>query len=79
MSDDDLKQYAVTLPVAGSVTVFVDAETEDEAVEKALHDCNFRVEGSDNTQADEDWFVGKYLLKGNISSAPCHEYKVEEQ
>lgn len=72
------KQYAVTLPVAGSVIVFVEAENKEEAIDKALGEQNWRVVGSENTEAGGEWVSERYLLRGNVSRLPCSEAYVEE-
>ncbi len=67
----------VTLPVAGSVIVFVEAENEAAALSAAFDQQDWRVETGENTEAGEfDAF--KSIVRGNVCSAPCWEAHVEE-
>ncbi len=54
-----MPKYGVTLPVNGSVYVEVDANSEDEAIEKALQ--------SDVTNDDiQEWSTYDELVHGNV-------------
>ncbi len=74
----NMKQYAVTLPVAGSITVYVEAESEKVAVELALEKQDWRVVGGKNPEIGEDFEAMRHLVSGNVCYAPCSEYSVEE-
>jgi len=71
------KRYAVTLPVAGSVTVFVEAHDEEEALNKAFDEQDWRVDCGDNTEPGE-FETMQYTVRGNVSYVPCSKYSVEE-
>lgn len=72
-----MRQFAVTLPVAGSIVVFVDAETEEEALSVAFEQQDWRVETGDNTEAGE-FETMKHIARGNVCYAPCISFEVEE-
>jgi hypothetical protein len=73
-----VKQYAVTLPVAGSITVFVDAENEEAALDAALEKQDWRVVGGEGTEPGDDFEAMSRIVGGNVCYAPCTEYSVEE-
>lgn len=57
------KTYGVTLPVAGSIYIEVEADNEDDAIEKAL--CEDM-----RTSDINEWEAFKDLVRGNVVSAP---------
>lgn len=73
---DEKKQYAVTLPVAGSVTVWVDAASEEEAIDLAFEKQDWRVKTGDGTEAGE-FDSMRRIVSGNCCHAPCWEVSVE--
>ena len=62
--------YYVTIPIAGSVTVLVEAKDEDEAVEKAWDKI-----GDDD--ADVEWEALRKIASGNVLHAPCNSIEVD--
>ena len=72
-----MKQYSVTLPVAGSITVYVEANSEDEAVDLAFEQQDWRVVTGEGTEAGEEWEAMRRIGSGNVCYAPCREYSVE--
>lgn len=66
-----MPKYNVMLPVAGYVSCEVEAESEDEAIEKAK-DVDF------STSDIEEWNVYVDLMKGNVCQAEYVEAVAEE-
>jgi hypothetical protein len=73
---DEKKQYAVTLPVAGSVPVWVDAASEEEAIDLAFEKQDWRVKTGEGTEAGE-FDSMRRINSGNCCHAPCWEVSVE--
>ena len=71
------KSYTVTLPVVGSIMVFVEAESKEQAVGLAFEQQSWRVVGSENTQPGEGWETHRSLLRGNVCNASFTEMTVE--
>lgn len=59
------KEWSVTLPVVGTVIVFVEANTAEDAIEKALETADFRVIGTDDTEPGEGWAAVRSIRRGN--------------
>lgn len=60
--------YAVKIPIAGSITFEIEADSEKEAIATAF-----------NTDADEgevEWDTFKQIVSGNILQAPLNRVKV---
>ncbi len=72
------KEYEVLIPVAGAVSVMVEAESEEEAVQKALEvDCVFNVISKDGAELHEIDFY-EQITQGNILYAPYNEIEADE-
>lgn len=65
-----MKKYVVTVPIAGSYTVEVEAEDEDGAIEAA-----FEAQGE---AEDVEWEALREICSGNVCHAPVWEVEVEE-
>jgi hypothetical protein len=61
-----MKSWQVTLPVAGYVIVEVEAETEAEAISKALDTAEFDMTDSETTTCHE-FEAHEKLFEGNVS------------
>lgn len=61
--------YHVTIPIAGSVTVLVEAKNEKEAIEKAWDKV-----GDDD--AELEWEAHEKIARGNILYASCNDIEV---
>jgi len=61
----DMKQYTVIIPIAGHVTVSVEAENEDDAKEKA-----FEMDLADSGVADLEWETLTKFNQGNVCFCP---------
>lgn len=62
--------YRVSIPIAGSVTVYVEAMNEDEATEKAWEKI-----GDDD--AEVDWEAHEQICQGNVLYASMNEIEVD--
>lgn len=59
-----MKTYSVTIPIAGHIVLEVEADSEDEAIEKALISDDIRAENI------ETWEALKAFHSGNICYCP---------
>jgi hypothetical protein len=66
------KRYTVLVPISGCVYVDVIAESEDEAVEKAV---NGEVEG-EYPDRPEEWESHRHITQGNVCYAMHWEAEV---
>ena len=58
-----MKRYTVSVPIAGFISVDVEAENEEEAIKKALKSEELKLENC------EEWETFKQLCEGNILHA----------
>lgn len=73
-----MKDYLVHVPIAGFITVAVEAENENDAEDIAL--CvywNCRITGDDNVNLEE-LQAYKKMLSGNVRHYPLNELEVQE-
>ena len=71
MSEEpQLKEFEVTLPINGVVYLTVTAESQEEAIDKALESY----EPSDL----ESWSAYKHLVRGNIFYGECSDAEAVE-
>jgi len=66
-----MKEYDVTLPICGYVSLRVAAENEETALEKAL-DSNI------TTKDIVEWDAYKRIVDGDIFHGPQNEYEIDE-
>lgn len=59
-----MKDFYVQLPMAGIISFDVEAETEEEAIEKALCSDKLKIENID------EWDVFEHICEGNVCYAP---------
>lgn len=78
-SPEEKKQYTVTLPVAGSIMVFVEAHSKEEAVDLAFEQQDWRVVTGEGTEAGEEWEAMRSFGRGNVSYVRFTEMVVEEE
>lgn len=57
-----MSTYRVTVPIAGHHTVMVEAETEEEAIEKAMD--------TDMSDGDFEWEALEQFHQGNVCYCP---------
>lgn len=65
-----MREYQVTVPLAGAIYMTVHAENEDEAIEHVLENCTIDDIG--------EWEAMRYIVRGNVCSAPVWEASVED-
>jgi hypothetical protein len=69
--DREMKTYHVTIPIAGNTWAEVEAETEKEAIEKALE--------SKELEGNAEWEALSKIHDGNVCYCPIPwEIEVEE-
>jgi len=66
-----LKEFCVSVPIAGYAVVVVDAESEDEAKKKALESVTL--------EDMESWEALEQIVEGNCFYGPMNKIEVEEQ
>lgn len=66
-----MKKYNVTIPIAGSYTVEVEAEDEEGAIDEAL-------ERQGDADLDIEWEAMQEICRGNVCYAPVWEASAEE-
>lgn len=71
------KSYTITLPVVGSIKVFVQAASEEQAIELAFEQQDWRVVGGPNTEPGEAWEAMRSISTGNVMWAPINYMIVE--
>lgn len=67
------KTYGVTLPVTGIIYVEVEAESEKEAIEKALS-----AEGCEWPKTPDEWEAHSQIVRGNVFSGMQNNASAEE-
>jgi len=75
----DKKEYWVEIPLNAKITVLVEAETKEEALEQALQniDLEFNPKSEKGYQLEE-WDVYDKMLQGNFWNGIIYEANVEE-
>lgn len=66
-----MREWSVQLPVTGYVIVNVEAETAEEAINKALDSDDIKREDI------EEWEVHRQTNRGNIAYGSCTEANAE--
>ena len=79
MTDDVKKQaWYVTIPVCGSVCVYVQSAADaEEAVDLAFDKQDWRIESGADTEPGE-FETLRRVASGNVLYAPCWEFSAEE-
>lgn len=73
------KEYRVDLPVTGSVSVFVEAEDKESAIDTALQTVDFQVDScNENTEPGDEWRCHRHVTEGNMTHAVLNDVFVEE-
>ncbi len=67
-----MKEYDVALPIAGVIYVTVEAEDEEDAINKALQKEDLKLEDV------ETWDVYRMLVEGNCMHASPNEAEATE-
>lgn len=58
-----MARWTVTVPIAGSATLEVEAETEEAAIQEALNEVTIK--------DFDEWEALEYITRGNVCYAPC--------
>jgi len=69
-----MARYSVEIPIAGSMTIEVEADSEESAIEAGW--ARFHEEGPD--AFDVSWEALSHVTNGNVCSAPCNEHSASE-
>ena len=81
MSDEggQVKEYTVRFPVAGILSFYVEAQSEEEAIAKAWEiEWSLTVTPDDNTIELVELYMLDEVTTGNISHAPLNRVEVIE-
>ena len=66
-----MKEFCVSVPICGYAVVTIEAEDEDEAIEKAL--------GTVELSDIESWEALEHIVEGNCFNGQLNDIEVEEQ
>ena len=66
-----MKEYCVSVPIAGYAIVTVEAESEEQAIEQALHDVVL--------EDMEEWEALHHICEGNVFYGPMNDIEAEEE
>jgi hypothetical protein len=73
------KEFRVELPLNARVSVVVEAENEQEAINKALYDFDLQLNPTSEKGYDiEEWDIFKVMLEGNFWYGITYEASAEE-
>lgn len=65
-----MREFQVTVPIAGVAYITVEAETEEEAIDEAL--------GTVGREHIEDWQALRHITQGNVCYAPVWHASAED-
>lgn len=65
-----MTEYIITIPIAGYVTMSVEAANKEDAIDEAFQNASLN-------DIDE-WDVYSQIVEGNVLYAPQNEVEVEE-
>jgi hypothetical protein len=71
------KPYAVTLPIAGSITVYVRSASPEAAIEDAMERAVFSVSDGKNTTINEVETY-EHITQGNVLHPPVNDAEAVE-
>lgn len=75
-----MKKYSVRIPLLAEVYVEVIAESEKEAIEKAINDSDLLIDGqSDKGYSIEEWELLDKVAYGNVYCGSIREADAEER
>lgn len=74
MTDKKKKTYCVIIPIAGSITIDVEADDEDGARDAAWE----KISEEGEKAGDVTWEYFDKLTSGNVLYAPINEVEVDE-
>jgi hypothetical protein len=64
-----MTKYIITIPIAGYVTMSVEAENEEDAIDEAFQEASL--------DDIDEWDVYSQIVEGNILHAPQNSVEVE--
>lgn len=74
-----MKNFIVTIPFTGVISVEIEAETQEEAESKALNECDLKLDWSSELGYDlDEWETHKKIVQGNICYANQSEINSQE-
>jgi len=76
-----MKTYSVLMPFAGSMTLEVEAENEDDAKEKfyeEIEQVSFKMAETDKKGIDVCWDFHEKIVGGNVCYAEWNNMEIEE-
>lgn len=68
-----MTEYLVTLPIAGSITVAIEANSKEEALKKVQQQSFSQKEAF-----EFQWDVFEHICEGNVCHAPLNNIVIEE-
>lgn len=71
-----MAKYAVDLPFAGYLIVYVEADSAEAAINAALETASATVTGDGDTECGE-WETLRTITRGNVCSAPLNDARAE--
>ena len=71
-----MAKYAVDLPFAGYLIVYVEADSKESAIEAALAGADAKIIGEGDTQCGE-WETLRAITRGNVCNAPLNDARAE--
>ena len=80
---EEKKEYYVSLPVNAKVHVTVEANSEEEAIEKALSEVSFTLECKNEKDSEkhyeiEEWDVYDKMMEGNFWYGVIYKAEAEQ-
>lgn len=73
-----MKKFIVTIPIAGSFSIEVEAENAKAAEQEAWTKIGEHKAGDVEEIGEVCWEYLRKICTGNVCHAPCHEISVEE-
>lgn len=67
-----MKEYLVRVPINGYITVSVNADNEDEAIDMAFDSYDLTLNNID------EWEAFEHIVNGNVFCGICNDVYVEE-
>jgi hypothetical protein len=71
-----MKTYLVTMPITGAITLEVEAENEEDALEAFWSKADTM--RAEDLHADMDWEYTPHVTEGNVTHAHTNDLDIEE-
>lgn len=72
-----MKTYSIIVPFTGHMEVFIDAENEEDAINKAF-EVDVELKGLPENVEQFTWEYHRHITQGNICSAEYNDLEIEE-